>query len=362
MREIVVPLAGREYSILIGPGALRELGPRLAALGFRGRVALVQDAGAARHHGAAAAASLTQAGFQTTAIDVPAGEASKCLAQLGALWDAFAAAGLDRRSAVVTLGGGMIGDLGGFAAATYLRGIDFVQVPTTLLAQVDASVGGKTAIDLPAGKNLVGAFHQPRLVIADLATLRTLPEREYRAGLAEVIKYGVIADAAFFGDLESHREAALRQEIGALTYLVGSSCEIKAQVVGEDERESGLRAILNYGHTIGHAIETVAHFRYLHGECVSLGMVAAGRLAVTRGLLAESHEQRIRALLAAYGLPTALDEPLPAEAILEAMLHDKKTRSGELNFVLASHIGEVQVLPVPPEEALAAYATLHEPR
>lgn len=308
-------------------------------------------------YGPAVLDSLRSAGYRVSSVDVPSGEENKSLAQLGRLYDAFAEAGLDRGSAVVTLGGGVVGDLGGFAAATYLRGIEFVQVPTTLLAQVDASVGGKTGIDLPAGKNLAGAFHQPRLVLVDLDTLRSLPEREFRAGLAEVVKYGVIYDSEFFDYLESNRAALESHQPDVLEHVIGRCCEIKAEVVGQDERESGLRAILNYGHTVGHAVEAVAEFAYLHGECVSIGMRAANRLSERLTGLSPAESRRIEGLLEACGLPTRLTTALPEESLLRTMLRDKKVRSGELRFVLASRIGRVEVAPVPEtlaRESLAA--------
>ncbi|HEU4753500.1 MAG TPA: 3-dehydroquinate synthase, partial [Armatimonadota bacterium] len=281
------------------------------------------------------------------------------LEQLADVYHHLVAAGLDRRSAVVALGGGVVGDLAGFAAASYLRGIDFVQVPTTLLAQVDASVGGKTGIDLPEGKNLVGAFHQPRLVFIDLQTLDTLPEPDYRAGLAEIIKYGVIWDPELFRFLEVNRTAVLAHQPEELEHLVARSCEIKAEVVGRDEREGGLRAVLNYGHTIGHAVEAVAGYgRYLHGEAVAIGMAAAGRLAARRGWLPESTAQRIETLIREYGLPARLREPLPVGPLMEAMLRDKKTQSGELRFILARDIGRVEVAPVAAEDVRAVLETV----
>jgi 3-dehydroquinate synthase len=265
------------------------------------------------------------------------------LTELSRLWEAFARLRLDRRSVVIALGGGVIGDLAGFAAATYLRGIDLVQLPTTLLAQVDASVGGKTAIDLPEGKNLVGAFYQPRWVVADVGTLASLPPRELRAGLAEVIKYGVIADETLFDFLERERDAVLAGEPERLAQIVLRSCRIKADVVREDEREGGLRAILNYGHTAGHAVEALAGYAgLLHGECVAIGMEAAARLSVRLGMLAPGDAERQRRLLEAYGLPVALPPGQEPRAILDAMRWDKKTVGDEIRFVLARGIGIVE--------------------
>jgi 3-dehydroquinate synthase len=362
MREITVAVPGGSYPILIGGGLLREVGVRLAAAGCRGSLALVADAGVATLYAPAVAASLKEAGFTSTLIEIPAGEQSKSLECLGGLYARFAAAGLDRRAAVVALGGGVVGDLAGFAAATYLRGIDFVQVPTTLLAQVDASVGGKTAIDIPAGKNLVGAFHQPRLVLVDLQTLETLPEPDFRSGLAEVIKYGVIADPVLFALLEARRQEILARSEGLLAEIVSRSCEIKAEVVGADEREAGLREILNYGHTLGHAVEAVAGYgRYLHGEAVAIGMAAAASLGVRLGLLPAETAARIEALIASFGLPERLREPLDPDALLAAMHRDKKARAGSLRFVLARTLGAVIVTEVPDELARAA-AVAVQPR
>lgn len=344
MREITVPVPGRSYPIRIGGGLLTSLGEQCRQLGLNGSVALVYDAALQERFVPVAMRSLTEAGFQTAAISVPSGEGSKCLEQLGALYAAFSAARLDRHSTVIALGGGVVGDLAGFAAATYLRGISLVQCPTTLLAQVDASVGGKTAIDLPSGKNLAGAFYQPHLVLVDLDTLQTLPLREIRAGLAEVIKYGVISDPELLTFCESNCAALLNHQEDALAQIIARSCEIKADVVGEDEKESGRRAILNYGHTVAHAIETVAGYgTYLHGEAVALGMLAAGRLSVKLCGWSEAEEARVRQALEACGLPVRLDQPLAREALLAAMQLDKKTLNGQLRFVLAKQLGEVEV-------------------
>lgn len=360
MRRITVPLPGRSYEILIGSDLLDALGEHVRGAGVQGKVlGVVQDATVAALYGERVAASLCAAGFEVVPVTVPAGETSKSLSQLGEIYDAFAAGGLDRSSAVVTLGGGVAGDLGGFAAATYMRGIDFVQVPTTLLAQVDASVGGKTGIDLECGKNLVGAFHQPRLVFVALETLASLPDREFRAGMAEVLKYGVISDAAFFNYLESNSQATLDHQPDELATLVARSCEIKAEVVGHDEREAGLRAILNYGHTIGHAVEAVAGYgEYLHGEAIAIGMVAAGWLSQRLGWLNADDAARICRLIAAYGLPVRLEQPLDPAAILAAMRLDKKTRGGTLRFVLARGIGQVEMTPVSEALALEAVASI----
>jgi 3-dehydroquinate synthase len=347
------------YPIRIGSGLIPSTGEQLRALGLAGSIALVQDSAVAPLYGSAVCASLEAAGYRVHPITVPSGEASKSLDQLSALYLAFSGANLDRGSAVVTLGGGVVGDLGGFAAASYLRGIAFVQDPTTLLAQVDASVGGKTGIDLPAGKNLVGAFHQPRLVLVDLETLATLPEREYVAGLAEVVKYGIIYDARFFEFLEMNQEAIRSHQPDVLEAVIERCCEIKAEVVGEDERESGLRAILNYGHTIGHAVETVAGYgAYLHGEAIAIGMRGANWLSEQAMGLKAEESARIQGLLSSLGLPLRTAQPLPEEDLIQTMLRDKKARSGELRFVLAAEIGRVETRPVPLDLARRALSVI----
>ncbi len=348
MRTITVPLADRSYPIHIGSGLLARTGELARDAVGTASAALVQDAAVGALYGETVLRSLEEAGFQVTPVTVPPGETSKSLAELERLYAAFSAARLDRGSVVVVLGGGVAGDLAGFAAATYLRGIRFIQIPTTLLAQVDSSVGGKTGIDLPSGKNLAGAFHQPSLVIADLDTLATLPARELRSGMAEVVKYGIIADPSLLAFLEANREAVLRHDSEALTHLVARSCEIKAEVVGTDERESGLRAILNYGHTVGHAVEAVAGYGYYaHGEAVAIGMVAAGELSIAAAGLDPAAAAEIVALLERYGLPVRLGQPLAEEALLRAMLMDKKTVGGEYRFVLARALGQVAVARVP---------------
>ncbi|MGZ4973351.1 MAG: 3-dehydroquinate synthase, partial [Limisphaerales bacterium] len=251
---------------------------------------------------------------------------------------------LERKSFIVALGGGVVGDLSGFVAATYLRGIPFVQVPTTLLAQVDSSVGGKTGVNLKAGKNLVGAFYQPRVVLCDLETLRTLPVREYRAGLAEVIKYGIIYDAALFARIERDLPKLLKKDSRTLAKVVARCCEIKADVVGQDETESGLRAILNFGHTIGHAIEAISGYgKYLHGEAISIGQVAAAKISAGQFGLSESEVARITQLFKRAGLPTQIKLSAPQRAkLFAAMKVDKKVSAGEIKFVLARKIGAVE--------------------
>ncbi len=354
MRVVQVPLGPRSYSIWIGPGLLARLGAQCRKLGLGRHCAIITDSNVALRFARAAAGSLRKAGFEPALIVVPAGERAKSLKTAAACFDQLAAHRLERGSFIVALGGGVVGDLAGFVAATYLRGIAFVQVPTTLLAQVDSSVGGKVGVNLRAGKNLVGAFHQPRLVLCDLDTLRTLPGREFRAGLAEVIKYGVICDAVLFRRLERDLGKLLAHKTKTLASVVARCCEIKAEVVGRDETDSGPRAILNFGHTIGHAIENSAGYgRYLHGEAISLGQVGAAALSQEVLGLPQADADRIGKLLAAAGLPTRIRlAPKQRRSLLAAMRLDKKVSAGKVKYVLAQKIGAVRWGQRVPERAL----------
>jgi 3-dehydroquinate synthase len=302
-------------------------------------------------------ASLAVAGFDPCLVTVPAGETAKSLQTVAACYDRLAAHRLERGSFIVALGGGVVGDLGGFVAATYLRGIAFVQAPTTLLAQVDSSVGGKVGVNLSAGKNLVGAFYQPRLVLCDLDTLDTLPEREFTAGLAEVIKYGIIYDAALFRRLERDLPKLAARDPDTLAAVVARCCQIKAKVVGQDETEAGLRAILNFGHTIGHALEAISRYgKYLHGEAIAIGQVAAARISASCLGLTSHEVERIRDLFVRAGLPTqAKLRAAEPERLCAAMRLDKKVRGGEIRFVLARKIGQAEFgHRVPPDLVQAA--------
>jgi 3-dehydroquinate synthase len=287
------------------------------------------------------AASLRAAGFQPTVLEIADGEAEKTLATVATVYDRLLEAGVERRSPVVIVGGGVLGDLVGFAGATLLRGLPTVLVPTTLLAQVDAAIGGKTGVNHARGKNLIGAFHQPRLVVADVEVLKTLPRREFVAGLAEVIKYGVIADAPLFGRIENGLAELLRLGAGALVPVVAACCRHKAAVVGADEREeSGRRDVLNFGHTVGHAIETVTDYReYLHGEAVAIGMVAAARVSHGLRRCERATVDRIERVLGGAGLPTRIPPALTPDAIALAMRHDKKSAAGRIRFVCVEGIG-----------------------
>ncbi len=341
-KKICVALADRSYEIVIGTAALRQIGERCRALKLGTRCAIISDTNVARRYGKPLESNLRASGFQPVTITVPAGETAKSLKNVQRCYDQLAANRLERKSFIVALGGGVVGDLAGFVAATYLRGIPFVQVPTTLLAQVDSSVGGKVGVNLSAGKNLVGAFYQPRLVVCDLNTLRTLPEREFRAGLAEVIKYGIIYDARLFSRLERELPGLLKLEAKTLGEVIARCCEIKAEVVSQDETESGLRAILNFGHTIGHALEAISRYgKYLHGEAISIGQVAAAELSAQIGF-APGDIERIADLFRRAGLPTSVQlSRREMKQLFGAMRLDKKVSGGEIKFVLAKQIGEV---------------------
>lgn len=341
MRIVEVPLRSRSYRIKIGPGLLDRIGRECAALQLGRSCVIITDANIAPHYAHRCRIALEKAGITAAVLEVPAGEASKSLRIVARCYDFLAARRLERSSFVVALGGGVVGDLAGFVAATYLRGLAFVQLPTTLLSQVDSSVGGKTGVNLKAGKNLVGAFHQPRLVLCDLDTLSTLPAREYRSGLAEVIKYGIICDARFFSRLERDMPRLLRRDARSLAPVVARCCQIKADVVGQDETEGGLRAILNFGHTIGHGLEATAGYgKYLHGEAISIGQVAAARLSESVLGLPLASTRRIENLLKAAGLPTtARLSPRQRSDLETAMKLDKKVKGGEIRFVLVEAIG-----------------------
>jgi 3-dehydroquinate synthase len=344
MRMVKVPLGNRSYNILIGHGVLARLGVECSKLQLGQRCAIISDRNVAPRFAKAAQRSLAGAGFESFLITVPAGETAKSMKSVQACYDQLAARRLERKSFIVALGGGVVGDLAGFVAATYLRGIAFVQVPTTLLAQVDSSVGGKVGVNLKAGKNLVGSFYQPRTVLCDFDTLLTLPDREYRAGLAEVIKYGIIYDAALFRHLEREMPRLLKRDGKILADVVARCCEIKADVVGQDETESGLRAILNFGHTIGHALEAISGYgKYLHGEAISIGQVAAAKLSTTLSGLPADDVERITNLFRRAGLPIKVKmNSAQLNKLCAAMKLDKKVSAGEIKFVLATKIGKVE--------------------
>jgi len=343
---IPVTLGERSYDIVLHPGLLATLGERLSALTTSPKIGVVTDSHVARRYLQAALRSLCEAGYDPTPIILPPGERTKTLGTVAKILDTLARHKFERQSLLMALGGGVIGDVTGFAAAIYLRGIPFVQVPTTLVAQVDSSVGGKTGVDHRLGKNLIGAFYQPRAVLIDPLTLRTLPRREWIAGLAEVIKYGIIADEEFFAFLEKEIPALLKLEEAPVIHVIKRSCEIKAQVVAADERESDRRRILNYGHTIGHALESLEGYRGLiHGEAVGIGLVQEADLACHMGLCGRDVVERIRSLVKRAGLSEQVSQA-SFTSLWGAMQHDKKVVGGRVIGVWPVRIGEVVIQPI----------------
>jgi 3-dehydroquinate synthase len=347
LRTIEVALSAHPYPVVIGEGGLQQLGALIRGRGFKAgtKVLVVSNPVVAEHYGAVAMASLEAADLVASALVIEAGEDQKTPATVGRIHDAAFDRKLERGSLIVALGGGVVGDMAGFAASTWLRGIAVVQVPTTLLAMVDAAIGGKTGVNHPGGKNLIGAFHQPQLVLIDPTTLATLPEREFRAGMAEVIKYGVIGDGELFAQLEAAGDLGSMAAVGPtlLQTLLERSAAAKAKVVAADEREGGLRAILNYGHTLGHVVETLCGYgTWLHGEAVAIGMAAAGQIAVAMGLWGAEEQRRQLALIAAAGLPVRWPD-LDEAAVLACLQGDKKVRDGRVRFVLPTAIGAVEI-------------------
>ncbi|QEY31665.1 3-dehydroquinate synthase [Synechococcus sp. RSCCF101] len=347
LQTVTVDLPAGGYPIHIGSGALSRLGPLLRERGWTEgrRVLVVSNPDVAGPYGAAVRASLESVGLLVHQLVLEAGEEQKTPRSIGLIHDAAFAARLERSSLMLALGGGVVGDMTGFAAATWLRGLAVVQVPTTLLAMVDAAIGGKTGVNHPGGKNLIGAFHQPDAVVVDPDTLATLPVREFRAGMAEVIKYGVIGDPALFENLEASEDPSSREGLGAerLQEVLQRCAAAKAEVVAADEREAGRRAVLNYGHTLGHVVETLSGYgRVLHGEAVAIGMVAAGALSVELGLWSPADQERQRRLIAACGLPVRWPG-FEAEAALRCLRSDKKVRDGRVRFVLPSGLGSVVI-------------------
>ena len=343
--QVDVKLPGQDYAIHIGTGILGQMAAVTAGSAGAQHAVLVTDSNVRSLHADPVASSLRDAGLEVEVLVIEPGENSKSLDVAERLWNDLLATGADRSSLVVAVGGGVVGDLAGFIAATYARGIRLLQVPTTLLAQVDSSVGGKVGINLPTAKNMVGAFWQPASVICDTQTLCSLPDREFSAGLAEVVKYGVILDADFFAELEDNADAIWSREAAILRRVVARCCELKAEVVGQDEREtSGLRAVLNYGHTFCHAIESLSGYgQFLHGEAVSIGMLCASRLAASMGRIDQDLTDRQQRLLTLFHLPVEMP-PLDPERMIETMQHDKKSLRGELRFVLPSRLGEVELV------------------
>lgn len=352
MKHLLVHLGERSYPIVVGTNLLHRVGEWLELDRLSRKVVIITHPSIEALYGELLASGLRDYDLTPSFIMVPEGEESKCLEQASALYGELLKRKIDRRTALVALGGGVIGDLVGFVAATVLRGVPYIQVPTTLLAQVDSSVGGKTAVNHPLGKNLIGAFYQPILVVADLETLKTLPPEEYLGGLAEVIKYGVIADKAFFEFLEDKVKRLMSLDHEALEHAVVTSCATKALVVEKDEREAGLRAILNFGHTIAHAVEAVDEFKSIrHGLAVAMGMACAARLSAAVGACSKEDADRVVACLEAYGLPSRLPVMEP-EALWETMTRDKKIRGDTVRLVVMESIGKVVLREDIPREAI----------
>ncbi|MGB3535119.1 MAG: 3-dehydroquinate synthase [Microcoleaceae cyanobacterium] len=352
---IRVDLGQKSYDVAIASKNLNQLGSLMHPLKLGQKILLVSNPEIFQHYGKQAIDALTTAGFEVACCTLPAGETYKTLKTLQIIYDTALEQRLERSSTMVALGGGVVGDMTGFAAATWLRGIQVVQVPTSLLAMVDASIGGKTGVNHPQGKNLIGAFHQPKLVVIDPSVLQTLPEREFRAGMAEVIKYGVIWDSQLWTQLEQSQRLDRIEALDPtlLQTLLECSCQAKAEVVSQDEQEAGLRAILNYGHTIGHAIESLTGYTtVLHGEAVGLGMIAASRIAVELGMWTSECDTRQLALIEKAGLPTKLPAGLDIDRILTTLQTDKKVKAGKVRFVLPTDIGTVTVTDQVPQDVI----------
>ncbi len=355
MQSLTVNLGDRSYPIHIGDGLLLQTGELLRQAGFKGKVALVSNPTVAQLYLDTTHEALTRAGFQVIPILIPDGEEHKNLQSLTSIYDRLISERLERKSCIVALGGGVVGDVVGLAAATYLRGVPYVQVPTTLLAQVDSSVGGKTAVNHREGKNLIGAFYQPSLVLIDVAVLRSLPKRELVAGLAEVIKYGIIEDPGLFGSLEEKIANIIELDREFLAQIIATSCAIKARVVEKDEREDDYRAVLNFGHTVGHALEAVTDYKqYLHGEAVGIGMAQAAAISVHQGFCDQPSLQRIRKLIEKAGLPLEIPQEVSRQGLIECMEVDKKSAGGKIRFVMCAGIGKACFHSLTPGEILGA--------
>ncbi|TDX45411.1 3-dehydroquinate synthase [Orenia marismortui] len=343
MEQLKVELGERSYEIKIGYDILSKVGQYLKELNLGSKVMIITNELVDSLYGREVEQAIKKAGFEVNIAKIGDGEEYKVLDSAKNLYDQAVNANLDRSSTIIALGGGVVGDIAGFIAATYMRGVNFVQIPTTVLAQVDSSVGGKVAVNHPQGKNLIGAFYQPKLVVADIKVLSTLEPRQLKAGLAEVIKYGVIWDKEFFHFLEAKREEILELDIKTMEYLLKRCCEIKAEVVAQDEREMGIRAILNYGHTIGHALEAVTDYqRFVHGEGVAIGMVAAAKLANKLGILDLADVEKQEQLVKDFGLAVSFDA-LKINKIIKALAKDKKVKDGMIRFILAEEIGKVVI-------------------
>ncbi len=340
MKKVRVRLGSNSYNIHIGPGLLTQTGPKLKEIGFSDKLVIITDPTVKSLYSNTLKESLTSSGFKVLILEVPEGEEQKSLETAGRLYRELTDFYAERTTPILALGGGVIGDLSGFVAATYLRGVPLIQIPTTLLAQVDSSIGGKVAVNHGLLKNKIGAFYQPRLVISDITTLKTLSTGELSDGLAEAIKYGIIWDEEFFTYLEENLNQIKSLDEGALETIVFRSAKIKAEVVGKDERDFGLRNILNYGHTVGHAIESVSDFKVRHGEAVAIGMLAAARISNKLGMFDKNELIRLKNVIAGAGLPTEVPS-LQLERLIQAIRHDKKILQGKIRFVLSKSIGDV---------------------
>jgi len=353
MNTIRVELGTRSYPIIIGDGILQDIGSSFKQFNLSSSIALVSNTTVFPLYGSAVLRSLSASGLSCTEIILPDGEEFKTMASAERIVEALLKAKLDRRSALVALGGGVIGDLAGFAASVYMRGIDFIQIPTTLLSQVDSSVGGKTGVNHPLGKNMIGTFWQPRMVWIDIDTLLSLPRREFAAGVAEIIKYGIIGDRDLFEFLEKYVRNVLDIDRDTVRHIIRRSCEIKADVVARDEREGGLRAILNFGHTIGHALETSTGYTvFLHGEAVAVGMHVEAEIARLLGMISSEEVNRIRSLISACELPSAVPGNIDLDLFFASMKLDKKAVSGTLRFILPDRIGNVTIHSSVPESVI----------
>lgn len=355
MQTLTVNLGERSYPIYVGDGILSQAGELLQRAGLCGKVAVVTNPTVAQLYLDTVHQTLKQAGFEVTPVLIPEGEEHKDLKSLSIIYDRLIGERFERQSCVLALGGGVVGDLAGFAAATYLRGVPYVQVPTTLLAQVDSSVGGKTGVNHQDGKNLIGAFYQPRLVLIDVNVLLSLPRRELVAGLAEVIKYGIIADPELFNLLEMKTDKLVELDRELLIQVIATSCAIKARVVEKDEREEDYRAVLNFGHTIGHALEAVTGYqRFLHGEAVGIGMAQATIISVQQGFCDQRSLERVRKLIKKAGLPLEIPSEVSRQSLIQGMEVDKKSAGGKIKFVMCAGIGKTCFHSLAPGEILGA--------
>ncbi|MBR4943865.1 MAG: 3-dehydroquinate synthase [Peptococcaceae bacterium] len=355
LKNLEVALGARSYHIEIGTGLLSHCGEKIGALVKGRQAAVITDSNVGSLYAETVQKSLEQQGFQVTVITIPAGEASKSWQQAEQILTVLLEKKFHRDACVVALGGGVTGDLAGFVASVYQRGIAFFQIPTSLLAQVDSSVGGKVAVNHALGKNMIGSFYQPKLVLIDMDTLKTLEQRHWQNGLAEVVKYGVIYDAAFFEYLQQNAEAVLNRELEVSSEVIARCCRLKAEVVALDETEGGVRAKLNYGHTIGHGLELAGHYQgYLHGEAVAVGMVLAARYAAEQGMCDASLEAQITDLLKKFCLPVCADRSLSIDEVMDGMALDKKVQDGQLVFILPETMGDVKIVKGIPQSDIRA--------